>query len=273
MADGFIGIGTYRDDDVSLKIVDGASGNTATNKLTIAKTGDAVAAGTNDFGIPALVQDEAGDYALLIKTANGLAVDVINDVSIRQLVHTGATPDSVQIGDGTEVMAVSADGEASVQISQAQGAVGAAAPLEAVQMAGQDSDGNLQTISLDSNGRQEVVIKDAGTPICEYNAFGGNGVANNVTENFDYIVTSAKVFQGKNVSVGADGKVLVEVGTYDGTTFTIKKAWFQQPAENVDHDISALLLTGDGTNAIRVAVTGKQGFSSDVRATIQGLEV
>lgn len=267
MSDGFIGVGTYRDNDVAVKLVDGASGTAATNKLSIVKEGDTFVAGTNDFGVPVFGVDADGKAKLIESTPDGIKVDAA------PLSHAGTTPDSVQIGNGTDTLEISADGEASVAISKAQAAIGASAPTQAIQIAGQDASGNLQTISLDSNGRQEVVIRDAGAPVLAYSAFGGNGIANGVTENFDYVVTDTKNFTGKNVCIAADGKILVEVGTFDGTTFTVKKAWFQQPAISNDFDISGITLLGDATNAIRVAITAKQGFSSDVRASIQGIEV
>jgi hypothetical protein len=72
----------------------------------------------------AALADPEGDYVSLRVNANGaLWVKQDGDVNvtatsldIRQLLHSGGTPDSVQIGDGTETLAINADGSINVQI-------------------------------------------------------------------------------------------------------------------------------------------------------------
>lgn len=59
------GIKTHRDDDVKIKIVDGQSGDNATDVMTVAQPGDAVVADSNDYSIPILAKDEDGNYCHL----------------------------------------------------------------------------------------------------------------------------------------------------------------------------------------------------------------
>lgn len=74
------GIKTHRDNDVSIKIVDGQSGDAATDFLTIAQPGDTVVADTNDYGIPWLAKNETGDYCIPETDDNcALKVVVVDD--------------------------------------------------------------------------------------------------------------------------------------------------------------------------------------------------
>ena len=58
------GVQTHRDNDFATKLVDGASGSTATHILSIVKEGETHTPGTNDFGIPFYVEKEDGTYCL-----------------------------------------------------------------------------------------------------------------------------------------------------------------------------------------------------------------
>lgn len=138
MADfeGSLPIKTVRDNEVKIEIVDGASGSTATKKLSIAQVGDTVSAGSNDFGIPALVKTSGGAYALAALGAGaGLKVELFDaggdelainadgslnavvtatNLDIRDLTHVS---DSVKVGDGTDFLAVNADGSINAVVS------------------------------------------------------------------------------------------------------------------------------------------------------------
>lgn len=323
MADyeGSLPVKTVRDDEFKLKVVDGASGSSATKVLSIAQEGDAVTAASNDFGVPVFGEDASGNYKLLSLSASGevnvaaanldirdlafatdkvdvsgssvtvsatdldirdldFATDKVDvsgssvtvsatDLDIRDLTHAS---DSVKIGDGTDFLAISGTGEASVKITNAQGADGAAAPSESLQIAGKDGAGNLQTIKTDSTGAVYVINTPAAgiAKICDYQTSATVGVGSAV--NHDYVVSSGKTFSGKYVLVGARGATRVRVGTFNGTTFTPKFAFFQQIQDNKDHVIDCLNLLGNGTNAIRIEITNLDGQSSDVYSTLQGAE-
>jgi len=192
------------------------------------------------------------------------------DFDIRDLTHVS---DSIKVGDGTEFLSIATDGQAEVTLTDAQAAVGATAPAEAVQVGAQDASGNLQNLLVDSNGNLKVTVEEDAdeVAVCDYQTTATVG-ASTVT-NHDYVVTDTKTFRGDYVTVGARGQVKVEVGTWDGvSTFTPKMVYFQDPKENRSQPIPRITLAGDGTVAIRIRITNLDGSSSDVYSTLQGVE-
>lgn len=279
-------IKTARDNDVKVQIVDGASGAEATKKLSIVEEGEAIVAAGNDSGVFAMVKDAAGNADIAEKGAGGgIKVEIVDadghefaisetgglkieatDLDIRDLSHAS---DSVKVGDGTDFLAISGDGEASARLGKVQGTDGATAPAESLQVAGKDGSGNLQALSVDSAGRLQVVPVQTGiTDVCAFAASAVLGVHAVVTH--DYVVPNGQKFQGSTVLVGARGQAFVRVGTYNGTTFTPKFAWFQDPKENLDHSIAKLSLVGDGVSVVRVEITNADASSSQVYSTLQG---
>lgn len=104
---------TVRDNEFKIEIVDGQSGTTATKKLSVAQEGDAISAGVNDFGIAVFGEDNSSNYKLLSLTSTGALNSVVTatDLDIRDLSHT---QDSVKVGDGTDFLAIAADGSIAV---------------------------------------------------------------------------------------------------------------------------------------------------------------
>jgi hypothetical protein len=115
-------------------------------------------------------------------------------------------------------------------------------------------------------------VAPAGAKICDYKTTATVGVGTEVLHF--YVVTNALTFQGLKAIVGARGAVKVRVGTSsDGLALDgVKFVYFQDPKENIDHDISNLSLLGDGTKAIAIGITNLDGSSSDVYSTLQGFE-
>ena len=258
---------TIRDNEFRIQMVDGASGETATKLLSVAGVGDAISAGTNDYGVPVLGRDASGNYTLLEFGAGGGVIVEATDLDIRDLTHVS---DSVSVGDGTDILAISATGEASVDFV-AQSATGDAVPAEAVFIAGSDGT-NVVAVAVTSAGFVKTVIQEQGSEVLDYQTTATVG-ANSVT-NHDYTVTDTLEFRGLQVLVGARGAVKVDVGTYDGVSvFTKKYTYFQDPKENRPIPISQLRLLGDGTVQIRVSVTNLDGSTSDVYSTVEGREV
>jgi len=213
--------------------------------------------------------DVSGSSNVAVVDGGGsLTVDAV-DLDIRDLTHAS---DSVKIGDGTDFLAISATGEASVEITNAQGADGAAAPSEALQVAGKDGSGNLQVLKTNTAGNLEVVVLDAiGAEICNFQTTATVGA--NSTTNHEYVVTNATTFTKMQVLVGARGATKVRVGTWDGVTFVVKAAYFQQIQDNKDHFFPMFQVAGDGSLAIRIEISNLDGQSSDLYSTLQGLEV
>jgi hypothetical protein len=116
---------TIRDDEFKIKIVDGASGDSATKILSVVEAGDTYSASTNDYGVPAMGKDVDGKAVIipvpLPITDNGGAITVdASDLDIRDLTHAS---DSVKVGDGTDFLAVNTDGSINVVITDGSGSI------------------------------------------------------------------------------------------------------------------------------------------------------
>jgi len=311
MADfeGGLPIKTVRDNDAAFKLVDGASGTTATKKLSVAGVGDAVTASTNDFGVPVLGKDATGNYALLALSATGEALVSAANLDIRDLAFA---TDKVDVSgsevslDATTLAALEnitvsatdldirdlAFATDSVDVSGSTVELGATtlAALETITVTATDLDIRdlaFATDSVDVSGSTvelgattlaalENITVTVAPPVgvvdvCDYQTTPTLG-ANSVATH-DYVVTNAKTFTGHRLLVGARGATKIELGTWNGTAFTTKFVYFQQIQGNIDHDISKLSLLGNGTNAVRVRITNTDGQSSDVYSTLQGSEV
>jgi hypothetical protein len=113
---------TVRDDEFKIKLVSGESGAAATHALSIVAEGDSITAGVNDRGVLAMVKDSTGavdvlekdvDGGLLVHLVNGVTITA-TDLDIRDLSHT---QDSVKVGDGTDFLAVNADGSINAVVT------------------------------------------------------------------------------------------------------------------------------------------------------------
>lgn len=253
--EGAIAAKTERDNEFKIIVVDQASGASATKKLTVIGEGDAVTAGTNDTGLFAMVKDSAGNADILEKDADGNLPVAVNKVS-----------------DGTNDLGITADGEAKVRIDKAQGADGASAPAEAVQIAGKDPAGNLQVLATDTAGQIKAVVVPPSNLVLVSEFFIQPTLAPNTSNLFFYVVPTGKVFTGGTVLAGGRGATQVRWGISDDgiAVTTVKGKVWQQPKENHDHNIQALQLLGDGTKAIFIEVTNTDGASSEVTASLQG---
>lgn len=245
---------TVRDDEFKVKIVDRASGDSATKVLSIVQVGDAYSAGVNDISVPILVKDSSGNAIIpSLGAGGGLKTELID-----------AEGDQLLISD---------DGEALVRIHKAQAADGAAAPDEVVQVGGEDSAGNLQAISVGTDGSVNVNMAPRSGKVIKYNSSLAVGVG---TETLHlYVVTNAKTFHGLKCLVGCRGAAKVRVGvSADGITMgTVYFSYYQDPKENYDHDIECLTAVGDGTLAICVGITNLDQATNEIYSTLQGVEV
>ncbi|HAT77068.1 MAG TPA: hypothetical protein DCS19_09555 [Flavobacterium sp.] len=125
-------------------------------------------------------------------------------------------------------------------------------------------------LAVNPDGSINVVMSEFGEiPICDYNTSAA--VSKDATVNHDYIVTDEKTFRGLSFLAGARGNIKVQLGTYDGTTFTPLMIYFQQPALNISIPINSIVALGDGTLAIRAIITNLDN-TSDIYSTLQGLE-
>lgn len=133
-----------------------------------------------------------------------------------------------------------------------------------------DGDGNQFDINVDGSINVVPVEDPNLANVCDYQSTAA--VVPNTVSNHDYTVTNAKKFVGGTVLVGCRGSSFVRVGSWDGSAFTPKFAYFQDPRENRSIDISNFQLVGDGTLAVRVEITNLDGGNTTVHSTLQGTE-
>jgi hypothetical protein len=270
---------TVRDDEFKVKIVDRASGDTATKVLAVVAETDAYSSGVNDLGVPVMGKDGSGNAVIipvpLPITDNGGSITVdASDLDIRDL---DATQDNVAISDGTDTLAVNTDGSINAVISDGDGSI----TVDASDLDIRDLDASTDNVAIsdgtdvlavNTDGSINVNVALGGTRVLDYKTTATVGVGSEVLHS--YVVTNTKTFIGKVALVGARGAVKVRIGTSsDGIALdAVKYVYFQDPKENIDHNIEMLTLLGDGTKAIMIGITNLDGTTSDVYSTLQGIE-
>jgi hypothetical protein len=89
---------------------------------------------------------------------NGTVTVDATDLDIRQLLHTGASPDSVQIGDGTEILQINADGSIDVQFNS--DADDAASTYNPISVGGVSADQSSALTALSAAGDRFHLLSD-----------------------------------------------------------------------------------------------------------------
>lgn len=192
--------------------------------------------------------------------ANGAALVVANDLDIRNLVFA---TDKVDVS-GSSVDANITNASLVVEATDLD-----IRNLNASQDNVAISDGT-NTLAVNTDGSLNVVISEFGeSRVCSYTTSAA--VAKDTSVNHDYVITSGKVFRGFDVLVGARGNCKVEGGLFDGSTFTPKFTYVQQPGLNLPVPIKGIEATGDGTLALRLTITNLDN-TSDLYSTIQGVQ-
>jgi hypothetical protein len=193
---------------------------------------------------------------ILVDGASGGAATKSMSIVPEGETYTGGTNDF-----GIPCMWKDVDGDAIIPKLVA----GARVPVALI-----DADGNQFDINVDGSINVVPVSDPNISMVCDYKSTAA--AVPNTVSNHDYVITDTKTFTGKNVLVGCRGASFVRIGTWDGTAFVPKFAYFQDPRENRTIDISALELLGDATNAIRVEITNLDGGNTTVHSTLQGTE-
>jgi len=244
--EGGLPIKTVRDNDAAMKIVDGASGASATNKLTIAKQGDAVVGGTNDFGVPALYKDASGNYKLLTFAAGDRIPSSIQDSSGNELALV--TDGQVVAGTDRGVLFMGTDGT------------------------------NYQLVKTDTAGQLQVVIQDP-AGLTKWTDFEEEeDVAKDDSYDFEHVITNAKTGSLKTILVGCRAAVKIEVIVSDGggtPVETTHAVFFQHIQKNDPIDVSNLVPSqlGDGSYKFVVRVTNLDGGATDISVSMGGTEI
>lgn len=203
------------------------------------------------------------DGSINVKDNGGsLTVDA-SDLDIRDLSHT---QDSVKIGDGTDFLAVNADGSIN--------AVATATNLDIRDLsAATDSitawiKDEAGVAFSNANPLPVSLIDGAGSEINNYDTSAA--VASGASDNHDYAVTGDLLF--KRVWASASGKMKIEVQADTGSGYQTIAVGFNSTANpNIEVNFGPVqLASGDD---IRIIRTNKDNQAQDVYSTIIGVNL
>lgn len=264
MADfeGSLPIKSVRDDDVVIRIADWASGSEATNGWSLDASGAGLIRAVElDIRTLTFAGDKVDVTGSSVEVSNTVSVSAI-EFDIRKLTFAddaiNVTGSSVEVSNTVTVSATALDIRPLVFDTDKVDASGSQVGI---------TDGT-NSLDINTDGSLNVAIT-SGDGVDVLESFEAAEVAKNAVSNFDYTVPNAETFKGKNILVGSRGAVKVQFGTFDGTTFNAAGTYFQLPAQNGTIDIPALNVTGDGSKAVRIAVTNLDN-ATDIYATLQG---
>ena len=203
------------------------------------------------------------DGSINVKDNGGsLTVDA-SDLDIRDLSHT---QDSVKIGDGTDFLAVNADGSIN--------AVATATNLDIRDLsAATDSitawiKDEAGVAFSNANPLPVSLIDGSGSEINNYDTSAA--VASGASDNHDYAVTGDLLF--KRVWASASGKMKIEVQADTGSGYQTIAVGFNSTANpNIEVNFGPVqLASGDD---IRIIRTNKDNQAQDVYSTIIGVNL
>lgn len=266
---------------------------------------------TGDIGTAALVvRKDAigsnvsadGDYATLLQDANGrlyvqihdggnsITVDgtvtvTATDLDIRDLTHVS---DSVKVGDGTDFVAVNADGSLNVTDNggslTVDGTVAVSSVGGTVTVAATDLDIRDLTLAQDAvkvsanasaNSQTNPIFvqltENAQTgEVHDYNT--ASAVASDATSNHDYTVTTN--LKLKQVTVAASGGCKFEIQVGPVASLVSKKVGFIAKDGGVAevHFNPPIEVPSTSTGTVRVIRTNRQGQAQDLYSTIEGID-
>jgi hypothetical protein len=210
------------------------------------------------------------------------------DLDIRDLSHV---QDSVKIGDGTDLLAVNADGSINTTIVGSSGTItvdgtvelGATtlAALESITVTATDLDirdlshtqdsiklgDGTDLLAINADGSINVVVSDGtvGTSVIDYNTSAS--VAAGGTSTHTYTATST--FFLRQIEAAASGKMKIEV-QINGATKFVQFNSTANPNMSIQIDNPLQITTGQTITVIR---TNKDNQPQDVYSTVVGYTV
>lgn len=269
MADfeGSLPIKTARDDDVKIKIVSWAAGETATAGWDIDSNGAGLVRATS-FDIRPL-----SDATDSIAVSGSVTVSA-TDLDIRDLVFA---TDKVDVsGSSVTVSATALDIRPLVFATDTVDVSGSSVTVSATALDTRDLTVARDTVKIGEGANVLGVNADGSINVSlvpgarvAVNHYGTATINKNASHAEDYVVPDDNKFTATSILVGCRGATKVEYGTYNGTTFTPYGTYFQLPAQNRIMNIPALNLLGNDNDSVRVIVTNLDN-TGDVYVTIQG---
>lgn len=285
---------------ITVKLTDGA-GTAITSQANGGQ--QALDVGINVAGV------QVDPRAIRALTSADTVTVVATDLDIRDLSHT---QDSVKVGDGTDFLAINADG--SLNITDNGGSLTVdATDLDIRDLAFAtdkvDASGSAVTVSntvavsatdldirdltaasdsvsawiKDATGTAfsatnplpvSITADNAGTEVNNYNT--ASAVAAGATSNHDYTVTAGKTLLLTQIEASGSGKMKIEVQVESGVasgTFASKFVQFNSTATpNMHIELKSPISVAAGVR-VRVIRTNRDNQAQDVYSTISGQEV
>lgn len=191
------------------------------------------------------------------------------DLDIRDL---DAAQDNVAISDGTDTLAVNADGSINSVVTATNLDIRDLTHVSDSVKVGDGTD----FLAVNADGSINVVVSDSspGTPINNYNTAAALAAA--ASSNHDYTVTALMTLNLNQVWASASGKlkiqVQIETGVATGVFNTFFVGFNSTAAPQIDLDINNAPAVAAGVR-VRVIRTNLDNQAQDVYSTISGFEV
>jgi len=209
--------------------------------------------------------ESAGDIDIFVSDATTPAqkLKVNADGSVDTNFAAGA---AVEITDGTDTLAVNADGSINAVVTATQLDVD---DLNATDdaVAAHIKDATGAAFSAANPLPVEVVQDALGDEIVDYNTSAAVAAAASV--NHDYTVTIAKTLLMDTVFASGSGKIKVEVLVNAVAKYT---GFNSTSNPNIEIPMKRLL-KGLATEVVRITITNKDKQAQDVYSTLSGIEV
>ena len=200
------------------------------NSITVDGTVAATQSGTWNIGTVASITADVN----IADGGNSITVDAV-DLDIRDLTHVS---DSVKVGDGTDLLAVNADGSINVVVQSA------------TVLTGEVHDYDVgSAIASDTADNHDYTVTGAGT----LSTFILKSVIVSGSGNVKFEIQTGPVA----------GLATVAVGFLTGRQGDTKQVFFDPPVE--------VPVTSTGT--VRIIRTNRQGSATDLYSTIIGQEI
>lgn len=227
-----------------------------------------------------VVSTASGDSLTVDGTVNiGNTVTVTaTDLDIRDLDHS---QDSVAVGDGTDILAVNADGSINITDNGGSITVDGAVTVSATDLdirdlsASQDnvaiSDGTDQ-LAVNTDGSINVVVQNDAQLSDEFHDFNqASAVAGAGTSNHDYTVVNTYARLAA-VYVGASGDAKFEIQVDNGGGFNTIAVAFTTGKQG-DSKLVEFPVSPEVTTTIRVIRTNRENQAQDLYSTIMGRDI
>jgi hypothetical protein len=216
-------------------------------------------------------------------TVDGSVTVSATDLDVRDLSHT---QDSIKIGDGSDFLAIAADGSIAITDNGGSLTVDGSVTVSATDLdirdlsAASDSvksqiaDGSGNYYSASNPVPVTISNNNLGDEVNDYST--ASAIAAAATSNHDYTVTAGKTLLLAQIEASASGKAKIEVQIESGVAsgvFNSRFVMFNSTANpNMQLELKAPISVSAGVR-VRVIRTNKDNQSQDLYSTISGQEV